>query len=672
MERDARLALHCQDPQFKIAVREHQRQAGMPSIRLLENLHTITKLWWCKNFKVFRLLWRTIGRTWKKGGTDAWIRSTRCLYVVKDAFCCMNINVLFKAWRKVKEAADVSKQTQRSFFRESRYIIKAKRWIHVQSLSKIVKLDPEDWLVLNFELSKESGYVNHPNHQTTVKMRHHPTMVTRKISILSFYWSSDSLCPSTQSVTPDRFISQEESIYQSKGKGKRTESEQEKVTVAIVNVGNHRPRITTEKLLHFQNSMNSHLTAERNIEQITRSRTPMKGIIELERKLPSEQGRIKFSYQSLKRARLRDKFPSLNVIQTGTTVRPKMYRVKWAARKRICKAQSTRTSQRALQERTLQGCPQNKTSSEAMPWQRRRIPRQAWRYIPKKGCTWSTVAQRYIRRDDLLWITEKSRLLDSLATFWILWPPMAPLSQTHKRRSTSRNLALVCGYIWWKILHQCHRWEDYASNLGHSYSWPTGDAPRVSKGKKEIESNIENFVPLITVTKQKTSTIPWILDSQGKPWAGQRSGGHHVGSVGVLRNGRKSSPQSEKRNSFRHSCKSGLPEEWWDCAMECQCYFRNVQDTMAWQHSRRDMAKQFDGPSIPFGSLVEYIPLTAKDKSSVHLFWKKAAERNIIRLRALCGEEVVRRVDDSNLWRFARIRSLRYLHQEIQKPRNYS
>ena len=114
------------------------------------------------------------------------------------------------------------------------------------------------------------------------------------------------------------------------------ESEQEKVTVAIVNIAYHRPRITSEKLLHFQNSMNSHLKAEGNIEQITRSRTPMKGIIEIERKLPSEQGRIKFSYQSLKRARLRDKFPSLNVIQTGsengrstcTTVRPKMYRVK--------------------------------------------------------------------------------------------------------------------------------------------------------------------------------------------------------------------------------------------------------------------------------------------------------------------------------------------------------
>ena len=44
----------------------------------------------------------------------------------------------------------------------------------------------------------------------------------------------------------------------------------------------------------------------------------MKGIIDLERKLPSEKGSIKFSNQSLERARFRDTFPSLNVIQTGS------------------------------------------------------------------------------------------------------------------------------------------------------------------------------------------------------------------------------------------------------------------------------------------------------------------------------------------------------------------
>ena len=42
---------------------------------------------------------------------------------------------------------------------------------------------------------------------------------------------------------------------------------------------------------------------------------------------------------------------------------------------------------------------------------------------------------------------------------------MASWSQTHKRRSTSRRLALIYGYIWWKIHRQYYRWEDYAMNL---------------------------------------------------------------------------------------------------------------------------------------------------------------------------------------------------------------
>ena len=59
-------------------------------------------------------------------------------------------------------------------------------------------------------------------------------------------------------MTPDRFISQKE-------KGERTESEQEKVTVPIENIANHRPRYTSEKLSQFGPSMNSYLKAEGNL-----------------------------------------------------------------------------------------------------------------------------------------------------------------------------------------------------------------------------------------------------------------------------------------------------------------------------------------------------------------------------------------------------------------------
>ena len=37
----------------------------------------------------------------------------------------------------------------------------------------------------------------------------------------------------------------------------------------------------------------------------------------------------------------------------------------------------------------------------------------------------------------------------------------------------------------------------------------------------------------------------------------------------------------------------------------------------------RRFGKPFEGPIIPFGSLVEYHPITAKDQSRIHQFGKK-------------------------------------------------
>ena len=52
--------------------------------------------------------------------------------------------------------------------------------------------------------------------------------------------------------------------------------------------------------------------------------------------------------------------------------------------------------------------------------------------------------------------------------------------------------------------------------------------------------------------------------------------------------------------------------------MEGYWYLRNLQDRMAddqKQHSKNVPGKQSDGPIIPFGASVEYLPITAKDKS---------------------------------------------------------
>ena len=65
---------------------------------------------------------------------------------------------------------------------------------------------------------------------------------------------------------------------------------------------------------------------------------------------------------------------------------------------------------------------------------------------------------------------------------------------------------------------------------------------------------------------------------------------------------------------------SGLDENWRADSMECFTYLSNIQDLLSdgkTPHERR-FGKPFKGPIIPFGSLVECYPVSAKDQSRIH------------------------------------------------------
>ena len=70
---------------------------------------------------------------------------------------------------------------------------------------------------------------------------------------------------------------------------------------------------------------------------------------------------------------------------------------------------------------------------------------------------------------------------------------------------------------------------------------------------------------------------------------------------------------------------SGLNESWWADSMECETYLRNVKDMLSDGKTpcERRFGQPFKGPIIPFGSLVEYHPITAKDQSRIHQFGKQ-------------------------------------------------
>ena len=70
---------------------------------------------------------------------------------------------------------------------------------------------------------------------------------------------------------------------------------------------------------------------------------------------------------------------------------------------------------------------------------------------------------------------------------------------------------------------------------------------------------------------------------------------------------------------------SGLNECWWADSMVCYTYLRNVTDLLSDGKTlyERSFGQPFEGPIIPFGSLYEYYPISAKNQSRIHQFGKK-------------------------------------------------
>ena len=75
--------------------------------------------------------------------------------------------------------------------------------------------------------------------------------------------------------------------------------------------------------------------------------------------------------------------------------------------------------------------------------------------------------------------------------------------------------------------------------------------------------------------------------------------------------------------------------------MECYCYLRNVRDLLAdgTTPCERGFGESFKGPIIPFGALVEYLPITERDKARIHQFGKKVLP-GILPGYALIAEEI--------------------------------
>ena len=80
-----------------------------------------------------------------------------------------------------------------------------------------------------------------------------------------------------------------------------------------------------------------------------------------------------------------------------------------------------------------------------------------------------------------------------------------------------------------------------------------------------------------------------------------------------------------QEGTFAVLLQPGPDNEWWADSMECYCYLRNIQDLLSDGKTpyERRFGIQFNGQVIPFGAMVEYHPISAKDLSRLHQFGPK-------------------------------------------------
>ena len=87
---------------------------------------------------------------------------------------------------------------------------------------------------------------------------------------------------------------------------------------------------------------------------------------------------------------------------------------------------------------------------------------------------------------------------------------------------------------------------------------------------------------------------------------------------------------------------SGLNESWWADSMECYTYLRNVTHLLSDGKTpyERRFGQPFKGPIIPFGLLVEYHPITAKDQSIYPSIWKENLTWIVLWIRIVRGRNL--------------------------------
>ena len=144
--------------------------------------------------------------------------------------------------------------------------------------------------------------------------------------------------------------------------------------------------------------------------------------------------------------------------------------------------------------------------------------------------------------------------------------------------------------------------------------------PRKTKTSQETEKSLRKFLepshkPKATYTD---TSLEFGKSCEDLSWnhRTRRSETHGIAERAVRR---------IKEGTSAELPQSGLDEKWWADSVECYCHLRNVQDLLADGKTPYEsrFEEPFKGPTVPFGAMVEYYPISSRDQSRLHQFGKK-------------------------------------------------
>ena len=158
--------------------------------------------------------------------------------------------------------------------------------------------------------------------------------------------------------------------------------------------------------------------------------------------------------------------------------------------------------------------------------------------------------------------------------------------------------------------------QDLATQLIQSY-------PCKTKTSQKTEKRLQNFLeptrkPKVIYTD---NSLEYGKSCEELSWNHCASTPHRSETNGIA----ERAVRRVKEGTSAVLLQSFLDENWWADSMECHTYLRNIQDLLPGGKPpcERRFGMPFDGPVIPFGAMVEYHPISAKDLSRLHQFGKK-------------------------------------------------